>query len=96
MNTAPTQAQSVIVERALSHPPGKVWRALTQPHLMEAWLTASDFSPVVGHRFKLGFDWGDFPQAEDFYEHIISLPMFPELTGEQQQFIADTLAELLV
>ena len=44
---------------------------------------------------QLGFDWGDFPQAEDFYERIISLPIFPELTGEQQQFIADTLAELL-
>lgn len=44
---------------------------------------------------QLGFDWGDLPQAEDFYERIISLPMFPELTGEQQQFIADTLAELL-
>lgn len=44
---------------------------------------------------QLGFDWGDFPQAEQFYERIISLPMFPELTGEQQQFIADTLTELL-
>lgn len=44
---------------------------------------------------QLGFDWGDLPVAEDFYERIISLPMFPELTGEQQQFIADTLAELL-
>ncbi|QBL09874.1 UDP-4-amino-4,6-dideoxy-N-acetyl-beta-L-altrosamine transaminase [Rheinheimera sp. D18] len=44
---------------------------------------------------QLGFDWGDFPVAEDFYERIISLPMFPELTGEQQQYIADTLAELL-
>lgn len=44
---------------------------------------------------QLGFDWGDLPQAEDFYERIISLPMFPELTGEQQQYIADTLADLL-
>ena len=44
---------------------------------------------------QLGFDWGDFPVAEDFYERIISLPMFPELTGEQQQYIADKLAELL-
>ncbi|WP_240222366.1 UDP-4-amino-4,6-dideoxy-N-acetyl-beta-L-altrosamine transaminase [Rheinheimera hassiensis] len=44
---------------------------------------------------QLGFDWGDFPVAEDFYERIISLPMFPELTGEQQQYIADTLTELL-
>jgi UDP-4-amino-4,6-dideoxy-N-acetyl-beta-L-altrosamine transaminase len=45
---------------------------------------------------QLGFDWGDFPVAEDFYERIISLPMFPELTGEQQQYIADKLAELLL
>ncbi|WP_214000064.1 UDP-4-amino-4,6-dideoxy-N-acetyl-beta-L-altrosamine transaminase [Arsukibacterium sp.] len=44
---------------------------------------------------QLGFDWGDFPQAEDFYERILSLPMFPELSGEQQQYIADTLTELL-
>lgn len=44
---------------------------------------------------QLGFDWGDFPLAEDFYERIISLPMFPELSGEQQQYIADKLAELL-
>ncbi|MEO3865802.1 UDP-4-amino-4,6-dideoxy-N-acetyl-beta-L-altrosamine transaminase [Rheinheimera fenheensis] len=44
---------------------------------------------------QLGFDWGDLPVAEDFYERIISLPMYPELTGEQQQYVADTLAELL-
>ncbi len=44
---------------------------------------------------QLGFDWGDFPVAEDFYERIISLPMYPELSGEQQQFIADTLTKLL-
>lgn len=44
---------------------------------------------------QLGFDWGDFPLAEDFYERIISLPMFPELSGEQQQYVADTLTELL-
>ena len=44
---------------------------------------------------NLGFDWGDYPVAEDFYERIISLPMFPELSGEQQQYIADTLAGLL-
>jgi uncharacterized protein YndB with AHSA1/START domain len=58
MNNAPEEAQSVLVERVLAHPPEKIWRALTQPHLMEAWLSHSDFSPVVGHGFKLHFDWG--------------------------------------
>ena len=58
MNNAPNEAQTVLVERVLAHPPEKVWRVLTQPHLIEAWLTASDFSPVVGHGFQLHFDWG--------------------------------------
>jgi len=58
MNEVPKETPSVLVERELLHPPEKIWRALTQPHLMEAWLTTSDFSPVVGHSFKLHFDWG--------------------------------------
>lgn len=44
---------------------------------------------------RLGFDWSNFPVAEDFYERIISLPIFPELSSEQQEFIADKLADLL-
>ncbi len=44
---------SVVVERILPHPPQKVWRALTQGPLIEAWLMANDFEPVVGHRFNL-------------------------------------------
>ncbi|MDP5134861.1 UDP-4-amino-4,6-dideoxy-N-acetyl-beta-L-altrosamine transaminase [Rheinheimera baltica] len=45
---------------------------------------------------QLGFDWGDFPAAEDFYERIISLPMFPELSSEQQQYVADILQQALL
>jgi uncharacterized protein YndB with AHSA1/START domain len=32
---------------------GKLWRALTQPHLIEEWLMINDFKPDVGHRFNL-------------------------------------------
>ena len=49
MNTAITRA--VVVERNVPHPLDKVWRALTQGPLLEAWLMANDFEPVVGHRF---------------------------------------------
>jgi uncharacterized protein YndB with AHSA1/START domain len=45
--------RSVVVERELPFPPEKIWRALTQPHLIEEWLMENDFSPRVGHRFKL-------------------------------------------
>ena len=35
-----------------------VWRALTQPHLIEEWLMKNDFEPVVGRSFHLRADWG--------------------------------------
>ena len=56
-NTA-TEARSVVVERELPHPPDKIWRALTQPHLIEEWLMKTDFEPVMDHRFNLRGDWG--------------------------------------
>jgi uncharacterized protein YndB with AHSA1/START domain len=53
-----TELRSVIVEREIAHPPEKIWRALTQPHLIQEWLMKSDFKPVVGHDFKFSADWG--------------------------------------
>jgi uncharacterized protein YndB with AHSA1/START domain len=52
MTTPTTQNRSVVIERQLSHPPAKVWRALTQGALMEDWLLKNDFQPIVGHRFS--------------------------------------------
>jgi uncharacterized protein YndB with AHSA1/START domain len=48
-----TETRSVVVEREIAHPPEKIWRALTQPHLIEEWLMQNDFQPVVGHHFNL-------------------------------------------
>jgi uncharacterized protein YndB with AHSA1/START domain len=48
----------VIVEREFAHPPAKLWRALTQPHLIEQWLMKNDFAATVGQRFQLRGDWG--------------------------------------
>jgi len=53
-----TEIRSVVVEREIAHPPEKLWRALTQPHLIAEWLMRNDFAPVVGHRFTLSGDWG--------------------------------------
>lgn len=44
----------------------------------------------------LGFKNGDFPVAEDFYQRIISLPLFPDLKSEQQEFIVATLKQALL
>lgn len=58
MNETQTETRSVVVEREIAHPPEKIWRALTQPHLIEEWLMKNDFAPVVGHRFDFRADWG--------------------------------------
>jgi uncharacterized protein YndB with AHSA1/START domain len=50
MTNPATKTLSVVVEREVSFPPEKIWRALTQPHLIEEWLMKNDFKPVVGHR----------------------------------------------
>ena len=58
MTEASTETLSVVVELEMPYPPEKIWRALSQPHLIEEWLMKNDFVPVVGHRFNLRADWG--------------------------------------
>ncbi|MEO5492580.1 MAG: SRPBCC domain-containing protein [Sphingomonas sp.] len=53
-----TDTRSVTIEREFPHPPGKLWRALTQPHLIADWLMKNDFAPAVGHKFNLSGEWG--------------------------------------
>ena len=58
MNEVPAATRSVVVEREIPFPPERIWRALTQPHLIEEWLMKSNFKPVVDHRFNMSADWG--------------------------------------
>lgn len=44
---------------------------------------------------KLGFKLGDFEQAEQYYQSCISLPLYPDLTTEQQDYIVETIETLL-
>ncbi|MEP6828992.1 MAG: SRPBCC domain-containing protein [Rhizomicrobium sp.] len=53
-----TETKGVIVEREVPFAPEKIWRALTQPHLIQEWLMKNDFMPVPDHRFTLSADWG--------------------------------------
>jgi uncharacterized protein YndB with AHSA1/START domain len=53
-----TETRAVVVERELPHAPEKIWRALTEPHLIAEWLMKNDFKPLVDHRFTLRGDWG--------------------------------------
>jgi dTDP-4-amino-4,6-dideoxygalactose transaminase len=55
------------------------------------------YLPVYRHPYyqKLGYKKGLCPVAENFYAGEISIPLFAKITPKQQQFISDTLKEIL-
>jgi len=53
MNNPTAATRTLVIEKDMPYPPEKIWRALTQAPLIEAWLMANDFQPVVGHKFTL-------------------------------------------
>jgi dTDP-4-amino-4,6-dideoxygalactose transaminase len=44
---------------------------------------------------RLGHSRGDFPHAETAADRILSLPLYPQITPDQQQRVVDTLADAL-
>ncbi|NER24246.1 MAG: DegT/DnrJ/EryC1/StrS family aminotransferase [Symploca sp. SIO1C2] len=48
--------------------------------------------PVYQH---LGYQPGDFPVSEQICNQVLSLPMFPELSGEEQQQVVYSLKDCL-
>ena len=45
--------EDIVLDYELDEAPEKVWRALTQPELVAAWLGPNDITPQVGRRFAL-------------------------------------------
>ena len=44
---------------------------------------------------KMGFRNGDFPNAELYYKEAISIPCFPDLTGDQFDFVIEKLHNII-
>lgn len=44
---------------------------------------------------QFGWKEGDMPNAEEYYKHCISLPMYPTLTIEEQTFVIDNILDFL-
>jgi uncharacterized protein YndB with AHSA1/START domain len=67
MNEQLAAARSIVVERLMPHPPEKIWRVLTQAHLIEQWLMKNDFEPRLGAQFtfqaKPMGDWNGIVRA---------------------------------
>ncbi len=55
------------------------------------------YIPVHTHPYyqTLGFQWGDFPIAEQYYHEALSLPFYPTLTDVDQDHVIRSLTEVL-
>jgi dTDP-4-amino-4,6-dideoxygalactose transaminase len=68
-------------------------------HLKTAGIGTGIHYPIPLHLQKayagLGYSQGDFPVAERVAGEILSLPMFPQLTAEQQGRVAEEVESFL-
>lgn len=68
-----------------------------QKYLQEQGVSTMIYYPKPLHLqpvfAELGYKEGDLPITEEVSNEVVSLPMFPELTLEQQQFVVSKIAE---
>ena len=54
----PDPADAVVIDCDLAHPPERVWRALTEPKLLGAWLLPNDIKAEEGAYKYYGYVYG--------------------------------------
>jgi dTDP-4-amino-4,6-dideoxygalactose transaminase len=55
------------------------------------------YIPIYRHPYyeKLGFLPGYCPEAEKYFQDAITIPLYPDLTQNEQEFIIDTLHKII-
>ena len=56
------------------------------------------YMPLHLHPFyqkEFGYEQGDYPQAERYYERAITLPIFPSMTKDDIQDVIDAVTKII-
>ena len=59
-------------------------------------ITAIHYKPVhlmTWYKEKFGYKEGDFPVAEEIAKHILSIPIYPDMTDEQVDYVIQAIKE---
>jgi UDP-4-amino-4,6-dideoxy-N-acetyl-beta-L-altrosamine transaminase len=79
----------------------KHWQGDIKKHLFEEMRTSGiqvhvHYIPIHTQPYyqELGFSPGDFPNAEQYYQQVLTLPLHPDLTQKQQDYIIQEIKRL--
>lgn len=76
---------------------GKTQRQVYEELRAAGILVNLHYIPVYRHPYyeQMGFEAGYCPEAEEYFAHAISIPLYPSLTTEQQEYVVRSLGEAI-
>ena len=76
---------------------GKTQRQVYEELRAAGILVNLHYIPVYRHPYyeQMGFEAGYCPEAEEYFAQAISIPLYPSLTTEQQEYVVSSLGEAI-